>query len=117
LEREPDRSPTPSAKVKNEWSITFTPLYASVTGEDGGSVVLRNFGTVPHHYMASQTRRPRPESILGPLVYIILNSASPNIVKVIKSRGIKWEDHVERMGEMRNSYEILVGNLEGKRSL
>jgi hypothetical protein len=28
-----------------------------------------------------------------------------------------WAEHVARMGEMRNVYNILVGNLEGKSSL
>jgi len=30
--------------------------------------------------------------------------ASPNIVKMIKSMGLKWTGHVARMGEMRNAY-------------
>jgi hypothetical protein len=30
--------------------------------------------------------------------------ASPNIVIVIKIRGVKWAGHVARMGEMRNAY-------------
>jgi hypothetical protein len=42
---------------------------------------------------------------------------SPNIVRVIKSRRVKWAGHVARMGEMRGVYRVLVGNPEGKRSL
>jgi hypothetical protein len=42
---------------------------------------------------------------------------SPNIIRVIKSRRIKWEGHVSRMGQMRNVYKILVGNPDGKRPL
>jgi hypothetical protein len=34
--------------------------------------------------------------------------SSPNIIKVIKSRRIKWAGHVACMGEMRNAYKILV---------
>jgi hypothetical protein len=43
--------------------------------------------------------------------------SSPNIIRMIKSRGIRWAGHVARMGETRNAYRILVGNPEGKRPL
>ena len=43
--------------------------------------------------------------------------SSPNIVRVIKSRRIKWAGHVARMGEERGVYRVLVGKPEGKRSL
>jgi hypothetical protein len=35
--------------------------------------------------------------------------ASPNIIQAIKSRTIKWAEHVARMVEMRNKFKILVG--------
>jgi hypothetical protein len=38
--------------------------------------------------------------------------ASPNIVRVIKSRKIIWAGHVARMGEIRNIYKMLVGKPE-----
>jgi hypothetical protein len=41
--------------------------------------------------------------------------ASQNIIKVIKSRKMRWVGHVARIGEMRNVYNILVGKSEGKR--
>jgi hypothetical protein len=43
--------------------------------------------------------------------------SSPNIVRVIKSRRMKWARHVARMGEGRGVYWVLVGRLEGKRPL
>ena len=43
--------------------------------------------------------------------------SSPNIVRVIKSRRIRWTGYVARMGEERGVYRVLVGKLEGKRSL
>jgi hypothetical protein len=43
--------------------------------------------------------------------------ASPNIIRVIKSRRMKWAGHVVRMGEMTNGYKLLVENLDGKRQL
>jgi hypothetical protein len=40
--------------------------------------------------------------------------ASPDIIKVIKSRRLRWADHVPRMEEMRNSYRIWVGKFRGR---
>ena len=43
--------------------------------------------------------------------------SSPNIVRVIKSRRMRWARHVARMGEERGVYRVLVGKPEGKRPL
>jgi hypothetical protein len=40
--------------------------------------------------------------------------SSPSIIRMIKSRRMRWSGHVARMGEKRNA---LVGNPEGKRPL
>jgi hypothetical protein len=40
-----------------------------------------------------------------------------NIVRVIKSRKMRWSGHVACMGEMRNAYNILVGKHEMKKPL
>ena len=39
---------------------------------------------------------------------------SPNIVRVIKSRRMRWAGHVESMGEERGVYRVFVGKTEGK---
>jgi hypothetical protein len=39
----------------------------------------------------------------------------PDIIRVIKSRRMRWIGHVVCMGEMGNEYKILVGKPEGKR--
>ena len=41
----------------------------------------------------------------------------PNIVRVVKSRRMKWIGHVARMGEERSVHRVLVGKPEGKRPL
>ena len=41
----------------------------------------------------------------------------PNVVWVVKSRGMRWEGHVARMGEGRGVHRVLVGKPEGKRPL
>jgi len=43
--------------------------------------------------------------------------SSPNIVRVVKSRGMRWAGHVARMGQGRGVHRILVGKPEGKRPL
>ena len=43
--------------------------------------------------------------------------SSPNIVRVIKSRKMRWAGHVARMGKERGVYRVLVGKPEGKRPL
>jgi len=40
-----------------------------------------------------------------------------DIVQEIKSRIMKWAGHVERMGERRGIYRVLVGKPKGKRPL
>jgi hypothetical protein len=35
--------------------------------------------------------------------------SSPSIIRIIKSRGMRWAGHVARMGEKRNAYTLLVG--------
>jgi hypothetical protein len=43
--------------------------------------------------------------------------SSPDIVRQIKSRRMRWAGSVARMGEGRNVYRVLVGRPEGKRQL
>jgi hypothetical protein len=43
--------------------------------------------------------------------------SSPGIIRMIKSRRMRWTGHVARMGEKRNAYRILVGKPEGKKPL
>jgi hypothetical protein len=41
----------------------------------------------------------------------------PNIIRMTKSRMMRWRGHVACMGEKRNAYRILVGKPERKRQL
>ena len=43
--------------------------------------------------------------------------SSPNILRVIKSRRMRWAGHVARMGEERVVYRVLVGKPEGRNHL
>jgi hypothetical protein len=43
--------------------------------------------------------------------------SSPSIIRIIKSRRMRWAGHIARMGEKRNVYRLLVGKPEGRRPL
>jgi len=43
--------------------------------------------------------------------------SSPNIVRVIRSRRMRWAGHVARMSEERGVYRVLVRKPEGRRPL
>jgi hypothetical protein len=43
--------------------------------------------------------------------------SSPSIIRMTKSRRMRWAGHIARMEEKRHAYRILVGNPEGKRPL
>ena len=49
------------------------------------------------------------------IVYALYSS--PNIIRSLKSRRLRWAGHVARMEESRNAYRVLVGKPEGKRPL
>jgi hypothetical protein len=43
--------------------------------------------------------------------------SSPDIIRQVKSRQMRWAGHVAHMGEERRVYKVLVGKPEGKRPL
>jgi hypothetical protein len=43
--------------------------------------------------------------------------SSPSIIRIIKSRWMRWAGHVARIGRKRNAYKILVGKPDRKRPL
>jgi hypothetical protein len=43
--------------------------------------------------------------------------SSPSIIRIIKSRRMRWAGHIKRKGEKRNVYRLLVGKPEGRRPL
>jgi hypothetical protein len=42
---------------------------------------------------------------------------SPSTIRMIKSRRMRWAEHIAQMGEKRSAYRILVGKPEGRRPL
>src|SRR5215510_2888334 len=45
------------------------------------------------------------------------NNFSPSILRVVKSRRMRWAGHVTRMVEERGVHRVLVGKPKGKRTL
>jgi hypothetical protein len=43
--------------------------------------------------------------------------SSPSIIRIIKSRRMRWAVHVARMAEKRNAYRLLVGKARGKETV
>jgi hypothetical protein len=43
--------------------------------------------------------------------------SSPSIIRIIKSRRMRWEGHVAQMGEKRNAYRLLVGKPEKENTI
>ena len=42
---------------------------------------------------------------------------SPNIIRILKSRRLRWAGYVARMEQSRNAYRVLVRKPEGKKPL
>jgi hypothetical protein len=43
--------------------------------------------------------------------------SSPSIIRIIKSRRMRWANYIARIGEKKNANRLLVGKPEGKRPL
>jgi hypothetical protein len=51
------------------------------------------------------------------LIYYTFVLLSPDIIRQVKSRRMRWAGYVARIGEERKVYKVLVGKPEGKRPL
>ena len=74
------------------------------------NMVLRRIFGPRRDEVTGEWRRLHNEELSG--LY-----SSPNIVRVVKSRRMRWAGHVARMGEERGAYRVLVGKPEGKKPL
>jgi hypothetical protein len=67
-------------------------------------------------------RRPKRDEVTGEWRKLHIGELhnlypSPDIIRQIKSRRMRWAGHVARMGEGRKVYRVLVGKPGGKRPL
>jgi hypothetical protein len=74
------------------------------------SSVLRRILEPKRDEVTGEWRKPHNEELRD--LY-----SSPSIIKIIKSRRMRWAGHVARKGEKRTSYRLLKGKPEGKISL
>jgi hypothetical protein len=72
--------------------------------------ILRLFNNVLNAVITGEWRKLHKEELRD--LYSL-----PNILRVVKSRRMRWAGHVVRMGERRGVHRVLVGKLEGKRTL
>jgi hypothetical protein len=89
------------------WSLTLRAEYRLRVFEN--RVLRRIFGTKRDEVMGEWRKLHSGE--LHNLY------SSPDIIRQIKLRRMRWAAHVACMGEGRNMYRVLVGQLEEKRSL
>jgi hypothetical protein len=71
-------------------------------------VLVKIFGVKRDEVMGGWRKRHNEE---------LRGYSSPSIIRLIRSRGMRWAEHVARMGEKRNVYSLLAGEPEGKRPL
>jgi hypothetical protein len=89
------------------WSLTFKEERRLRVFEN--RVLRRIFGP-KRDEVTGECRKLHNEELNG--LYSL-----PDIVRVIKSRRLRWAGHVARMGEGRGVCRVLVGKPEGKRPL
>jgi hypothetical protein len=74
-----------------------------------GGIVLRKISVPKRDELTGEWRRLHKEGLHD--LY------SSNIIRVIKSRRMRWAGNVVRVGERRGAYRVLVGKPEGKTPL
>jgi hypothetical protein len=92
--------------VHNTWSLTLREEHSLGVFEN--RVLRRIFGP-KRDEVRGEWRKLHNEELHD--LY------SPSIIRIIKTRRMRWVGHVARMGEKRNVYKLLVGKPEGKRPL
>jgi hypothetical protein len=86
----------------------------------GSGLYRHSWTSLPKPFVSALRLSERTACILTlckfGLVYKLINSL-PSIVRVVKSRRMRWAGHVARMGEKGGVHRVLVGKPEGKRPL
>ncbi|KAJ4450634.1 hypothetical protein ANN_02063 [Periplaneta americana] len=114
----------PAAATWVERCNTVIPAKPAASFKTPGNVVLTREGPIPRAWETVITKifGAKRDEVTGEwrkLHNTELHAlySSPDIIRNIKSRRLRWVGHVARMGEYRNAYGVLVGRPEGKRPL
>ena len=91
------------------WSLTLKEELRLRVFENG--MLRRIFGPMRDE-VTREWRKLHNEELNG-----LYSSPNTCIVRVIKSRRTRWAEHVERMGDRRGVYRVLVGKPEGRNHL
>jgi hypothetical protein len=89
------------------WSLTLREEHRLRVFENR---VLRRIFGLKRNEVTGEWRKLHNEELRG--LY-----SSPSIIRIIKSRMMRWAGHVARMGEKRIAFRLLVGKVERKRPL
>jgi hypothetical protein len=89
------------------WSLTLREEHRLRVFENR---VLRRISGPRRDEVTARWRKLHNEELCN------LNSL-PSIIRMTKSRRMRWEGNIALMGQKRNMYRLLVGKSEGKRPL
>ena len=95
-----------SANGCETWSLTLREECR--LGKFENSILKQTFG--PKRDENGEWRRPHNKELHS--LY-----RSPNIIRVIKSRRLRWAGHVATMEESRSAFKVLTGKPTGKGAL
>ncbi|KAJ4427878.1 hypothetical protein ANN_23885 [Periplaneta americana] len=115
---ERDIATTPLTRQRQiQMERSLTPVSERV-GVEGGrkqekcTVIIASHNVLASHIFATPDENGESYTTQLHALY-----SSPDIIRNIKSRRLRWAGHVARMGESRNAYRVLVGRPEGIKPL
>jgi hypothetical protein len=113
------------------WNIRLKGLYEKDSTNQAGKYIFSftnvfkytGFKALTSLITKSSTLRgPKRDEVTGEWIKLHNEElrdlySSPSMIRIIKSRRMRWVGHVARMGEKKNAYRLLVGKPVGKRPL
>jgi hypothetical protein len=91
-------------------------------GDKKSLSALQRRGNEVEFYLPHDLEGPKRDKVIGEWRKLHNGElhnlySSPDIVRQIKSRRMRWVGHLARMGEGRGVYRVLVGSPKGKNHL
>jgi hypothetical protein len=96
-------------------SLNLLFLYPSHLSLSLSLFVFKGLIIVLYYFVKSCEVRVEWRKLHSEELHIVYSS--PNIIRQIKSRRMRWAGHVSRIGEEGKFYRVLVGKPDGKRPL